>query len=98
MITPEYVRKRVPMRELQILLENRSSQPRKALFAVFYGYDVEQCWDFKAFRALYDTEPWVGGEEKPDDSVLDAWAKSVEELCQYCGVRQDQVSKVLWTT
>ena len=24
--------------------------------------------------------------------MLDAWAKSVEELCQYCGVRQDQVS------
>ncbi|CAL8471729.1 g11271 [Coccomyxa elongata] len=72
-----------------ILLEDKT-QPNKALFPVFYGYDVEQCWDFKAFRALYDTEPWVGGEEKPDDCMLDAWARSVEELCQYCGVRQDQ--------
>ena len=92
MITPEFVRKEATMRELQILLDNRRSQPKNAIFPVFYGYDAKQCWDFKAFRALYDTEPWVGGEEKPGDSVLDAWAKSVEELCKYCGVRQDQAS------
>ena len=82
MITPEYVRKQVPMEELQILLDNRRLQPNKALFAVFYGYDVDQCSDINAFRALYDTERWVGGEEKPDNSKLDAWAKSVKELCQ----------------
>ena len=98
MITPEYVRKQATMRELQILLDDRSAQeekgpqPEKAIFAIFYGYDVKQCWDFNVFRALYDTEPWVGGEEKPDSSVLDAWAKNVEELCQYCGLRKDQVS------
>ena len=68
MITPEYVRKQATMRELQILLddrsaqEDRSPQPGKAIFAIFYGYDVKQCWDFNVFRALYDTEPWVGGE------------------------------------
>ena len=97
MITPEFVRKRVPMEELQILLDDRSAepiaQPKKAIFAVFYGYDVNQCSDIKAFRALlYDTKQWVGGEEIPDKSVLDAWAKSVAELCKYCGIRKDQVS------
>ena len=55
MITPEFVRKQAPMRELQILLDNRTSQPNKTLFAVFYGYEVNECWDFKAFRPLYNT-------------------------------------------
>ena len=96
MITPEFVRKRVPMEELQILLDDRSAQPsdqpQKAIFAVFYGYEVEQCSKMQVFRALYDTEKWVGGEEIPDKKVLDAWAKNVEELCKYCGIRKDQVS------
>ena len=92
MTSPEFVRKRATMRELQILLDNRRSQPGNAIFPVLYGYNVEQCWDFNTFRALYDTELWVGGEDMPDDSVLDAWAKNVNELCEYCGVRQDQAS------
>ena len=89
-LSPEFVRKRCPMEELEILLARQRAEPGSVrVLPVWYGITYQQCCDLEAVYEL--EENWVGGEPKPAPNVLAHWAGTVRELLKTTAVRDDQV-------
>jgi hypothetical protein len=95
-LSPEFVRKKFPMRELGMFLERKAMDPGSIVIVpVFYKLSVEQCDDLEQ---LYDSEPWPTSPGVPkveDRGVLKGWAADVKKLLEYTGVRLEQV-RMAW--
>ena len=90
-LSPEFVRKKSPMEELEILLARHRADPRSVLvLPVWYGIDYQRVCNLEAG---YHSEEWVGGQAKPAPDVLARWAKTVRELLNTTAVRDDQVGR-----
>ena len=85
-LSPEYVRKRNAMLELEILL----ARPRSSfyLLPVWLGISYEQCADL---ATGYENDNWVGGKEKPAAVALTHWAGLLRQLLRTAAKRSDQV-------
>jgi hypothetical protein len=95
-LSPEFVRKKFPMQELQTFLERKATAPNSIIIIpVFYQLTVEQCYDLEA---LYHSEPWPSSPGVPkveDKGVLKAWAAAVKVLLETTGVKIEEV-RVAW--
>ena len=90
-LSPEFVRKEYPMKELEILLARQRSDPESVrVLPVWYEVNYQQCCNLEV---VYCSEEWVGGEKKPAQNVLDHWAKTVRELLHTTAVKDEQVGK-----
>jgi hypothetical protein len=81
-LTPEFVHRRRPPRELQIFLERKASDPDSiVLIPVFLGLTGEQCDDLEG---LYHSQPWPPGVPQPSKQEraesLEEWAEAVKQL------------------
>ena len=91
-LSPDFVRKRCPMLELETLLKrDRSSF---CLLPVWHGITYQQCVELETG---YTHDPWVGNEEKPDLETLERWAGTVKQLLDTVMIRDNKVSKA-WAT
>jgi hypothetical protein len=91
-LSPEFVRKKFPMRELAIFLERKARDPGSIVIVpVFHELTVEQCDNLEQ---LYASEPWPtspGVPQVADTGVLQGWATDGKKLLEYAGVRLEQV-------
>jgi hypothetical protein len=91
-LSPEFVRKEFPMRELQIFLERKARDPSSIVIVpVFYELTVEQC---ENLEQLYDSEPWPSSPGVPkveDRGVLKGWAEAVKQLLDATGAKIEEV-------
>jgi hypothetical protein len=83
-LSPGFVRKQHPMRELKILLERKARDPSSiVVIPVFIGLTVEQCGDLEA---LYLSQPRLQGvpglSKQERAESLEEWAVVVEQLLQ----------------
>jgi hypothetical protein len=86
-LSPEYVRKEYPMKELRNMLL-RWEAGGVALVPVLYGVTLEQ---LQGIRRLYDQERWCVAQAKPPKTVLDGWAGDLQQLLRCTVIRPDQV-------
>ena len=88
-LSPEFLRKKYPMMELDILLARQRADPGSVrVLPVWYNVTYQQCCNL---QTVYHSEKWVGGELKPAQDVLDRWANTVRELLNTPAVRDEEV-------
>jgi hypothetical protein len=91
-LSPEFVRKKYPMRELRIFVERKARDPSFVIIPVFYKLTVEQCSNL---NQLYVSEPWPTSPGVPrvaDMAVLEGWAEDVRKLLDSTGAKIEEVS------
>jgi hypothetical protein len=81
-LSPELVHRQHPMRELQIFLERKDSDPSSIIIIpVFLGLTMEQCDDVEG---LYHSQPWPQGVPSPSEQEravsVKEWAAVVRQL------------------
>jgi hypothetical protein len=88
-LSPEFVRKAHPMRELGIFLERKARDPSSiVIIPVLLGLTVEQCRDMEA---LY-SQPWPEGIQAPEKAEsLKEWAAAVRQLLEMPMIRSEEV-------
>jgi hypothetical protein len=95
-LSPEFVRKKHPMAELQKALEKQKEPggpEKQQLCPIYYTLSIDDCCK-SSFREEYDLKPWEDfnlREPKPDGATLDGYARDIADLCKITGLRQDQV-------
>lgn len=92
-LSPEFVRKACPMKELEILLARQRADPGSVrVLPVWHGISYQHCSDLEA---VYASEEWACGAPRPAQDVLARWAQTVRELLKTTAVRDDQVGQTL---
>jgi hypothetical protein len=96
-LSPEFVQKKHPMRELQIFLERKAADPSSLIIIpVFIGLTVEQCDNLEA---LYLSQPWPKGVPKlikqETAETLKEWAAAVKQLLLITVAKSEEVGIAL---
>jgi len=90
LVSPEFVRKKHCMAELNILLRRWRAGEVHLLPVLYGGLTVE---DLSNMRQLYESQEWcVREKEIPDSWILDAWAADVDALTGIAVIRRDEVT------
>jgi hypothetical protein len=100
-LSPDFVRKKWPMWELEAALARPPRDPAAAggggegepvtlLPVLVDGLRVEDLGD--AQRRLYGPGAWPSSRERPADDVLTAWAALLKRVSAIVCVREDQAS------
>jgi hypothetical protein len=90
-LSPEFVRKKYPMQEVNMFLERKARAPDSiVIIPVFHELTVEQC---NNLEQLYSSEPWPISPSIPevDKEVLKGWAADVQKMLECTGVKIEEV-------
>ena len=100
-LSPDFVRKKWPMRELAAALarpprdpvatcQGGEGEPVTLLPVLVEGLTTEHVGD--AQKRLYSLEAWPKNRERPPDDVLRTWAALLARVATIVCIREDQVS------
>jgi hypothetical protein len=92
-LSPEFVHRQHPMRELAVLLGRKARDPSSILvIPVLLGLTQEQCGDLEG---LYHSQRWPQGVAQPSEreraESLEEWAAAVKQLLQNTAANSAEV-------